>query len=337
MSAGPVSGTATSGEGVIVGRIPKLPLAPYAMMSSVLGVHMGMAIKQLRWLEPIWQGTDAVMIVYGWFGARLLGQFGDTKAVYDCIDEHRAAEGVEGSKSRVAHVWEEELQLLKGADLSVCVSAPLAEERAEHAKRLVVLPNAADAEWCRGTFREPQSLLEVPHPRALFMGRITSKIDVELLRAAVAADTGVNWIIVGESVGVPLGGMGPNVRVLGKMHHDDIAAIAVHCDCGVTPLKPTAWNRSSSPMKFSDYLSASLPIVSTRIPAAEELAKELPEAVFIAGGAEEFVRAARAASGVAKEVRERCRQRAETYTWQARARRMLDELAASAPGGGQRS
>jgi hypothetical protein len=90
-------------------------------------------------------------------------------------------------------------------------------------------------------------------------------------------------------------------------------------------------------MKYADYLSASLPIVSTRIPAAAQLAEELPEAVFLAEGAEEFARAVRAAGEAGKDVRARCRAHAEGHTWKDRARKMLDELAAPGPGGGPKS
>jgi glycosyltransferase involved in cell wall biosynthesis len=310
--------------------VPKVPLAPYAMVGAILNVHMGMAARQLRWLEPIWQDSRATIVLYGWFGSKLVEALPGTRAVYDCIDEHRAADGVEGNPARAGHVWEEEKKLIAAAALSVFVSAPLAEERAPLARRHAVLPNASDVEWCRGSFREPESIASMPRPRALFMGHLTSKIDVDLIRAAAAADTSVSWILAGEALGVAPASMPPNVRALGRLHHDDIAPIAVHCDCGVAPLKATAWNRGSSPMKYGDYLAAGLPIVTTPVPAAEELARSLPEAVVVAEGAA-FAAAVRRAALLPATVRDACRSYAAAHTWRDRARAMLDAL--ELPGG----
>jgi glycosyltransferase involved in cell wall biosynthesis len=329
MNPGPVGGTASSAEGVLVARAPKLPFAPYAMMGPLLSVHMGMAAKQLKSLEPIWQDNNVTMLLYGWFSARLAGAFAGTKYVYDCIDEHRAADGVEGNRGRADYVWREETKLLEEADLTVCVSETLAEDRAALAKKLIVQPNATDIAWCRGTFREPEKIVEVPRPRALLMGRITSKMDIDLVRAAARADTSIRWIVAGEWADVAPVDLPPNILALGKTHHDDMAALAAHCDCGVAPLKANAWNRASWPMKFCDYLASGLPIVSTRIPAAEKLAAGLPDGVLIAEAAEEFARAIRTAAGASKEVREGCRKRAASHTWKDRAQALLDALASS--------
>jgi glycosyltransferase involved in cell wall biosynthesis len=326
MSPGPVNGTAISGEGVIVARIRKLPLAPYAMVGSILNIHIGMALKQLRWLEPIWQDASPTLVLYGWFAGGIADAFSGARIVYDCIDEHRAAEGIEGNSSRVEYVWNHERKLLESSSLTVCVSDPIAEDRRECAKHLTVVPNGSDIDWCKGTLREPESIRDMLHPRALFMGRISSKVDVDLIRAAALKDSTISWILAGEVVGVPLVNMPQNVRQLGKIHHDDIAPVAAHCDIGVAPLKPTTWNRASSPMKYADYLSAGLPIVSTPLPAAENLKKELADGVVIAEGTEAFLAGLKIAAGASDDVKKSLREYAGAHTWKARAEAVLAEL-----------
>jgi glycosyltransferase involved in cell wall biosynthesis len=326
ISPGPVNGTAISGEGILVARIPKLPLVPYAMVKSIRGVHAGMAAKQLRWLEPIWQDEKATMVLYGWFATEMVSAFGGARIIYDCVDEHRSAEGIEGDAGRVEYVWSEEKRLLASATLTTCVSAQLAEERAPVAKHLVVLPNASDPGWAKGTFTEPESIRDLPRPRALFLGRVGPKVDLELIRAAASADASIGWIVAGEAIGPAPVKMPSNVRVMGRMHHDDLAPIAAHCDCGIAPLRDNAWNRASWPLKYGDYVAAGLPIVTARLPAAEELAKDLGDAVLFAASAEEYVSAVRGAAQLGEDVVGRIRAHAATHTWSSRAAAMLAEL-----------
>jgi teichuronic acid biosynthesis glycosyltransferase TuaH len=326
MCPGPVAGTAVSSEGIIVARIAKVPLAPFAMVNSILSVNMGMAVRQLRWLEPIWQDSRPMLVVYGWFASALAQAFPGARLVYDCIDEHRAADGVEGNASRIEHVWEHEQRLMNSAVLTVCVSAPLAEDRRAAAARLIVLPNASDTSWCRDSFAEPSGIADLPHPRALFLGRIGPKVDLELVRAAAAADGAIAWVLAGEVVGPGADAMPPNVRVLGRVHHDDLAPVAAHCDCGVAPLRPTAWNRASSPLKFGEYAAAGLPVVSSPIPAAEMLRETLGDAVVTAEGADAFLAAVRSAVARPADVRSRLRAYAAEHTWERRARAALAGL-----------
>jgi glycosyltransferase involved in cell wall biosynthesis len=73
-------------------------------------------------------------------------------------------------------------------------------------------------------------------------------------------------------------------------------------------------------------MAAGLPVVSTALPVPESLSREVPGAVSIADGPEEFASAAQKAALVDKEVRGRCREWAREHSWRRRARMLLGEL-----------
>lgn len=328
-SPGPLPLTALSPDGIVVARAPRLPLFPYAMLWVPAAINIRLAESQARRLAPIWAGgrSTTVFVHYGWFSGHLAERLREARHVLDCIDEHAAADRVEGRARRVRRVRTGEARLIRACELVVCVSRRLAERRAAAgARRVVVLPNGADPAAFEGARPEDPRLRGLARPRVLCLGRIGPKIDLELLIAAAREDPALSWVLAGEWTVAARHPLPPNVVALGRVSRAELPAIAAGCDAGVAPLKLTEWNLSSSPMKFGDYLAAGLPFVSTRIPAAEELAGALPGAVLFAGTGGELARAARAAASSPGELRSRCREYARAHSWRTRAQKVLDEL-----------
>ncbi len=350
-SPGPEPGTARTPEGITLARIPKVPCAPYAMTRITHAVHMLLAERQLERLAPAWWREDPappgrslalpwrspVMIHRGWFSASLARAFRGARHVYDCVDDHAAAPEVAASARRVRRVEREEAKLVKACDLTVCVTGVLADARSAKARRCVVLPNASRPEMFEGEFdprgqspcaasREPEELAGLPRPRALFLGWLGPRVDMQLVTEAATSDPGIIWVFAGDVRGVSVKMLPENVRLLGPVRHDDMPALAAHSDVGIVPLRRDRWCRACSPMKIGDYLAAGLPVVSTPLPAAEGLAKELPEGVFLAESGEGFAKAVRGAASLGADVRETIRAYAREHTWRHRAEAMLREL-----------
>ncbi|MHC5055973.1 MAG: glycosyltransferase [Planctomycetota bacterium] len=323
-SPGPAEGTALAPEGTVVARVPKVPFAPYALFGPSHWANMKLAAGQLERLAPVWRQGEPVMVNYGWFASQLVWGEPDARHVYDCIDDHTAAVGVEGRPGLEQRVLDGERDMLEGADLTTCLSRALASERKGIARRCVVLPNAVRAGMFEGEFAEPKALSGLPRPRALFIGTFGPKIDPGLVAEAARAAPEVAWVFAGDVRGVSVRRMPKNVKLLGETPHGDMPALAAHSDVGVAPLTPSNWNRASAPMKFCDYMAAGLPMVTRTIPAAEDLAADIEGGVFLAESPEDFARAVREAAAAGPEVRERCRAWAREHTWVARARDMLD-------------
>ena len=332
-SAGPVEGTALSPDGTIVARVRKVPLAPYALFGPSHWANMKLAAAQLDSLAPVWRRDEPVMVNYGWFASHLVWGEPDARHVYDCIDDHTAAVGVERKPGLEQRVLDGERDMLEAADLTTCLSRALAVERDRIARKCVVLPNAVRPEVFQGEFAEPAALSGLPRPRALFIGTFGPKIDPGLVAGAAGAAPEIAWIFAGDISGVRLPRMPKNVKLLGETPHGDMPALAAYSDVGIAPLTSSNWNRASAPMKFCDYMAAGLPLVTRPIPAAEDLAREVEGGVFVADEPGDFARAVERAAAAGPEVRERCRAWAREHTWLGRARAMLDLVEKSAPHG----
>jgi glycosyltransferase involved in cell wall biosynthesis len=319
-----MEGTAVSPEGIVVARVPKVPFAPYALFGPSHWANMKLAAGQLERLSDLWRRDEPTMVNYGWFASKLVWGEPDARHVYDCIDDHTAAVGVEGRAGLEQRVLDAERDMLEGADLTTCLSSALASERKDIARRCVVLANAVRADVFAGEFDEPKVLAGLQRPRALFIGTFGPKIDATLVAAAARATPEIAWVFAGDVSGVSVRRMPKNVKLLGETPHDRMPALAAHADVGVAPLAENNWNRASAPMKFCDYMAAGLPMVTRPIPAAEDLAKEVKGAVFLAESADEFAAAVRKAAAAGADVRGRCRAWARKHTWKWRAQEMLD-------------
>ncbi len=328
---GPVDHTALAPDGIVVDRIPKVPLAPYALFGPSHWANMKLAEAQLERLAPVWRHDDPVIMHRGWFSSKLMWAHAEARHVYDCVDDHTVASAVAGKPGLQQRVLDEERETLEAADLTVCVSDVLSVERKPIARRCIVLPNAARPEMFAGTFAEPEVIAGLPRPRALFIGALTPKIDLALVEEAVKAAPEVSWIFAGDVCGVRVSRLPGNVKLLGETSHDDMPALAAHSDVGIAPLVVNDWNRASSPMKYCDYMAAGLPFVSTAMPAANDFARDVPGAVFIPDSAAEFAASVREAIALGPGVRDHCREWAREHTWLRRARAVLDEVDRVAP------
>jgi len=323
-SPGPVEGTTLAPDGTVIARVPKVPLAPYAMFGPSHWANTKLAISQLDRLSSVWLRDEPVMVHYAWFNSRLVWERSEARHVYDCIDDHTAAVGIEGRPGLEQRVLDGEREMLEAVDLTTCLSRALAVERKPIARRCAVLANAVRPGIFEGEFAEPRALAGLARPRALFIGTFGPKIDPGLVAQAARATPEIAWVFAGDIRGVRLPRMPGNVTLLGETPHDDMPALAAHADVSVAPLTRSNWNRASAPMKFCDYMAAGLPMVTRPIPAAEDLAKEVEGGVFLADSADDFARAVAKAAAAEADVRDRCRAWAHEHTWVRRAQEMLD-------------
>jgi teichuronic acid biosynthesis glycosyltransferase TuaH len=67
----------------------------------------------------------------------------------------------------------------------------------------------------------------------------------------------------------------PQVRYVGRVREDEVAAYMAAVDVGITPYVDTPFNRASFPLKTLDYLAVGRPVVSTDLPATRWLLDDL--------------------------------------------------------------
>lgn len=190
--------------------------------------------------------------------------------------------------------WSEEraraqARLVADADLVVAVTAGLAASLPEPGPaKAKILPSAVDLDAYRAGAGAPcpADLAAIPHPRISYVGRMTPKVDFDLVATIAERRPDWHWVMVGP---VLLEGAGqaeaealakthwqrckqlPNVHFLGNKHHSELPAYMSHVDVNTMCYRAEGgWWVTGSPLKLYEYLAVGQPIVGTPLSAVTD-------------------------------------------------------------------
>ncbi len=139
---------------------------------------------------------------------------------------------------------------------------------------------------------EPADLASVPRPRAIYVGALSMRFDVEAVRALAGAGVDVVLLGMGASEQVlELAATDPRVHLLSERPPEQTAAYLLHCDAGIVPHTDEPFTHSMEPHKAYNYAAAGLRTVTLHTTHAPALGSFL-EAT---GDVESFVATTRAA------------------------------------------
>jgi hypothetical protein len=117
----------------------------------------------------------------------------------------------------------------------------------------------------------------------LFAGNLSvHKLDVPLLEAIARKMQGQGELLLAGPIG---GGFelqrlqALGARYLGALSHAELAEVAGTCAVGLIPYAINDYTRGVSPLKCFEYVAAGMSVLSTRLPAVDELAKMNPHVV----------------------------------------------------------
>ncbi|SDI65038.1 teichuronic acid biosynthesis glycosyltransferase TuaH [Actinokineospora alba] len=177
----------------------------------------------------------------------------------------------------------------------------------------------------------PPGLPDLPSPVAGLVGRITARIDIELLESVV--DAGVSLLMVGprnpswEPQRWALLTSRPTVAHVDEVPFTDLPGYFRAIDVGLTPYLDTPFNRASFPLKTLEYFAAGRPAVSSDLPASRWLADGAGETLpldssmlSIASTAADFAAAVTQAAALPRtpEVVEARQRFAARHSWSRR-------------------
>lgn len=205
---------------------------------------------------------------------------------------------------RAATIHSLELQAVREADLTVCVSAlrcaelqaaaPSAAGRIRHLPHGAASSVIAPRPWCRPA-PPPPDLARLPGPRLGYVGTLEDRVDWPLLDQLAGAFPAASLVLVGRR------GRGrawpaearrclarPNVHAIGWRPQRDLAALVAAFDVCLIPYRTDhPFNRVCCPTKIMDYMGSGRPIVSTDLPECRLHGTRFD----VAGSPEEFLAA----------------------------------------------
>ena len=178
--------------------------------------------------------------------------------------------------------------------------------------------------------------VDLPRPIAGFIGHLSDRIDLALLEAVAA--TGRSLLLVGPRQ--PTFEMGrmerllalPNVRWVGPKPFEALPSYMRVIDVGLTPYAGSEFNQASFPLKTLEYLAAGRSVVSSPLPAVEQLGIGW---VRSADGPEAFADAVRdsLAGSEDTDAQDQRRAFAARHDWSVRALAFLQHVGLAPDGG----
>lgn len=123
---------------------------------------------------------------------------------------------------------------------------------------------------------EPEDLARIPHPRAVYVGALSMRFDIEAVRNLSAA--GIHVVLVGLAAPpqlIELATSDPRVHLLGERPPAQAAAYLLHSDVGIIPHTDEPFTRSMEPHKAYNYAAAGLPTVTLHTAHAPALGRFL--------------------------------------------------------------
>jgi glycosyltransferase involved in cell wall biosynthesis len=265
-----------------------------------------------------------VIWTYSPFVANYLPRLIRRLLIYDCVDRYPQ---LDYYAARGAHVADLDRVLTQKADVVLCTSQLLYNEKRTLNPRSAMVGNAADVglfAQARQGLPVPAELRGVPKPIIGFHGSLdTYRIDYSLLLELARARRDWSLVLIGprkESPELAVLAEQPNVVLVGPKALTDLPPYVAQYDVGILPYRLTDYVLGLSPLKVYEYLAAGKPVVSVPVPHMSNF-----DVVRIAATCTAFIDQIEAALGEQDDVALARRvEVAEAHSWDAKLRHILE-------------
>jgi teichuronic acid biosynthesis glycosyltransferase TuaH len=139
-------------------------------------------------------------------------------------------------------------------------------DRIDPSGEAVVVPNGVEpAEWTGPKPADPEFLAGIPHPRALYVGTLDSRLDVPGLLELAARRPDLHLVllgVVGDADAVAPLYRVPNIHVLPPTDRAGLVAAVRNSDLCLVSHARSALTEAMSPLKIYEYLAGGAPVLS---------------------------------------------------------------------------
>jgi glycosyltransferase involved in cell wall biosynthesis len=294
-----------------------LPFHRYRMVRALNGHLLPTLVR--RATRRLGFGASPILWAYVPQAEALIDALAPALVIYHCVDDMAAQAGIDAAGFRAA-----EQRFAARAELVLASAPALASRMRTLSSNVLYAPNVADTELF-ATALAPgpldPALAALPTPRIVFTGAIVqTKLDFDLLIALARARRDWSFALVGPvGPGDPrtdVSGLAgePNIHLLGPRTYSELPNVLRAADAGLIPYARNQLTESIFPMKVYEYLAAGRPVVSTPLPALQDLAQvaSAPDAEGIAGLLDE------ALAGDDEERRAERSHMAASHSWERR-------------------
>ena len=271
-----------------------VPLQRYQLMRSLNRLLLAAGLRFWMWRLGI---KADLMWTYNPMTLTFFGNSRFACTVYHCVDEIKAQPGMP-----VAQIEAADTALVRASDVVFVTAEYLLESRKAINPNTFYFSNVADFSHFSNARDEstavPEDVAMLPKPVIGFVGAISGyKVDFDLIVKMAVKHPEWSIALIGKvGEGDPYTDASclqklSNIYLLGPRDYSDLPACMKGFDVAILPCMLNEYTRSMFPMKFFEYLSAGLPVVSTALHAL----KAHGDVAYIAADQDDFVAGVEAA------------------------------------------
>ena len=195
-----------------------------------------------------------------------------------------------------------------------------------------VVPNGVEpAEWVGPLPEEPAWFAAIPGPRAVYVGTVDARLDIEGIAQLAAARRELQIVLVGPLVDLPLIAplrAHPNITIHDRVDRAAVVAILRGAELTLVAHRRTALTEAMSPLKIYEYLAAGAPVLSIDLGPVRGLGPQ----VFLSETVADFVDLADQALAQPRVTESQRLAFIEANSWHARHETILALHGASRTG-----
>lgn len=252
--------------------------------------------------------------------------------VYHCVDDLSAVPGID----KDAFVTKEK-ELLTEANIVFTTSKKLYEKCSVINKNTYDFPNVVDWEHFSNSFNfllDPYDLTNIERPRLVYAGVLTDlKVDFQLLIEVALEEPSWSIVLIGDEREGQINNQLSilreikNVYFLGYKSYKELPRYLGRMDVGLLPSLINTYTDSMFPMKFYEYISCGLKVVSINLKFTETEDFLIPQFISVVKK-EQFKDAIRHQLNIPKLTKTECSEFVRENTWERRLEKMLNLLKA---------
>lgn len=162
-------------------------------------------------------------------------------------------------------------QIRESGRTVVAVSEQIIDKIAPSGPHAVVPNGVEPAEWRGPQPPEPAWLTKIPQPRALYVGTLDTRLDVEGLESLAAARPDLQIILLGHQDRSLPGYLDPlrkiaNIHIMPAVGRLPLVAAIRNVDICLLSHRQTELTAAMSPLKVYEYLAGGRPVISVDLP-----------------------------------------------------------------------
>lgn len=190
------------------------------------------------------------------------------------------------SRRRYWPAYREAYQRIADSGRAVAAVSQEIIDRIEPTGPHQVVPNGIDpSEWLGSQPEPPEWFAKIPGPRAVYLGTLDSRLDVDGLRSLALARTDLQIVLIG---GVPqrahLASLIDlkNVHVRSEIRRAEVVAVLRNAELTLLAHQKTPLTEAMSPLKVYEYLAAGRPVLATDLGPVRHFGSRVHRAASVA-------------------------------------------------------